>query len=305
MLVFGVCFDAVESTENKKMIFRGQQGRQPYLTIISPTLFICVGLLKTLVVAVPTSAVKEFEKNYTTLGDPEQDKELEKSLKESDSLLSGETKSNSGGGGGGGGVGQSSLDVGLGGLDGSSLPCSPVVPGSLMKIVVEEDASLYLMTVLKSQQERVHGDIDGWTIADSFYHACRKNRVVVREFDRDPRKASANRAAKSKLDSDYLHYEGKTLDWCKVHYGEAVTAWGHVKAIRIHVESVLRYGLPPKFNTILLVPKAGKEKKLRNALQQLYGTLEENEFEADSESGGGGPGMMDMGDYYPYVSVNF
>jgi hypothetical protein len=44
-------------------------------------------LRKTLVVVVPTSAVKEFEENYTSLGDPEQDQELEKREKESDSLV--------------------------------------------------------------------------------------------------------------------------------------------------------------------------------------------------------------------------
>jgi len=251
-------------------------------------------LRKTLVVVVPTSAVKEFEENYTSLGDPEQDQELEKREKESDSLLSKtyETKDD----------GNRSSEHNV---DGSSLPCSPVVPGSLMKIVEDKDTALYLMTVLKSQQERVSGgDIEGWTIADSFYHACRKKRVVIREFDWDPKKASANRAAKSQLDSDYLHYEGKTLEWCKVHYGEAIIAWSHVKAIRTHVESVLRYGLPPNFKTIFLVPKAGKEKKLRDKLNTLYGHLEESGMDEDVGSGGG-PMMENFGDYYPYVSIAF
>jgi V-type H+-transporting ATPase subunit C len=190
----------------------------------------------------------------------------------------------------------------------TGLPCSPVVPGSLLKVMSDGDTNLYLMTVLKSQQERTSvGDIDSWSLADSFLHSCRKRRVTIREFDVDPRRSAASRSAKSKLDSDYLHYEGKTLDWCKVHYGEAVVAWGHVKAIRVHVESVLRYGLPPKFVTVLMVPKSGKEKKLRDKLKELYGHLEESGMDDDGGGGGGGgPNMLDnMGEYYPYVRVAF
>ena len=226
---------------------------------------------------------------------------MEKSLQESDSLLSSapESKQNSNT------TTQATAHGNAFSLEGSSLPCSPVVPGSLTKITADNDTSLYLMTVLKSQQQRTHGDIEGWTVADSFYHACRKNRVVVRDFDWDPLKASTNRIAKSKLDSDYLHYTLKTLDWCKVHYGEAVIAWGHVKAIRVHVESVLRYGLPPKFHTVFIVPKQGKEKKIRDKLKELYGHLEENMEDDGGGGGGGGPMMDNVGDYYPYVSVSF
>lgn len=73
----------------------------------------------------------------------------------------------------------------------------------------------------------------------------------------------------------------------------------------MHVESVLRYGLPPKFETILMVPKSGKEKKLRDKLKELYGHLEESGMDDDG-SGSGPAGMLDnLGEYYPYVSVAF
>ncbi len=254
--------------------------------------FLNTQFMKTLVVVVPTSASKEFEATYTTLGGPEDQDDLGTSTKESDSLLnSNETKEDP----------SSILD------SATSLPCSPVVPGSLMKVLDDHDSILYLITVLKSQQERsAQGDIDQWTLADSFYHSCRKRRVVIRDFDVDPKVASLNRAAKSKLDSDYLHYQGKTLDWCKVHYGEAVIAWGHVKAIRVHVESVLRYGLPPEFKTVLIVPKSGKDKKLRDVLKKLYGHLDaSSEDDVGGGGGGGGPMMEMQGEFYPYVNISF
>ena len=62
-----------------------------------------------------------------------------------------------------------------------------------------------------------------------------------------------------KLDADFDHYEVKTLDWCRVHYGEAVVAWAHVKDPCVGDRS--SDGLPPEFDTVLLTPKLGKEKK--------------------------------------------
>lgn len=41
------------------------------------------------------------------------------------------------------------------------------------------------------------------------------------------------------------------IQWSKAHYGEAVTAWMHIKIIRLFVEAVLRYGLPPKYTAVV------------------------------------------------------
>ncbi len=34
--------------------------------------------------------------------------------------------------------------------------------------------------------------------------------------------------------------------WCITSYGEAFSSWIHVCAVRLFVESILRYGLPPQ-----------------------------------------------------------
>ena len=118
--------------------------------------FLDTQFMKTVVVVIPATASKDFEKNYHTLGNPEEE---DKNIKDG------------GGGGGGGGGKEESVSLlgapetknnggGSGGeimYDGaaSSLPCSPVVPGSLLKVTSDDDTILYLMTVVKSQQERV------------------------------------------------------------------------------------------------------------------------------------------------------
>ena len=273
----------IESKENRTIGTKVQSSGSP----LQSSDFLDTQFMKTIVVVIPLNLSKDFEESYTTLGNPEIENIA--SAGESDTLLSSEMKSDQ-------------VEVSL---DASTLPCSPVVPGSLMKVISDNDTVLYLMTVLKAQKERGPvGDIENWEVSDSFYHACRKKRITIRQFDTDPKITIQNRLQKSKLDSDYLHYQGKTLDWCKVHYGEAVIAWSHVKAIRIHVESVLRYGLPPEFQSIYVVPKQGKDKKVRNVLNSLYGHLEDSSMKDDG--GGGGP-MMDNigGEFYPYVNVSF
>ena len=108
----------------------------------------------------------------------------------------------------------------------------------------------------------------------------------------------------AQLDSDYNMYEGKTLEWCKVHFGETMIAWAHVKAIRVFIESVLRYGLPPDFECVLIEPKDGHMMNIRKALGSLYKDLLADQ---DGMLGGGGGdndgGNDDDNNFFPYVSL--
>ena len=45
----------------------------------------------------------------------------------------------------------------------------------------------------------------------------------------------------------------------------------HICAIRLFVESILRYGLPPRFLAALLKPKAKAVPKLRKVLASTFG----------------------------------
>ncbi len=39
------------------------------------------------------------------------------------------------------------------------------------------------------------------------------------------------------------------------NFGEVFAAWIHVKVLRLHVESILHYGLPPTFLSVVLEVK--------------------------------------------------
>ena len=86
--------------------------------------------------------------------------------------------------------------------------------------------------------------------------------------------------------------------WCATAYAEAFSAWVHVCAVRLFVESVLRYGVPPNLLAALVSPRPKQGAKLRKALAGLLGDgAGARHWEADAGAGGGGEAEM-----YPYVS---
>ena len=64
-----------------------------------------------------------------------------------------------------------------------------------------------------------------------------------------------------KLEVQQLH--AGMVRWCRAHFGEAFSAWMHVKLIKSYVESVMRYGLPVDFSAFMLAPKKGQDAKVR------------------------------------------
>ncbi len=244
--------------------------------------------LKTVVIVVPLNQVKEFEETYHTLDDG-----TNNSIGSSDDS---NNNSNSGS--------SISLLPDLDKRNENNLGVSPVVPNSLVRVTSDKECVLYTIVVLKSQRKVTPlGDIQEWEIADSFRTACRKKRYVLRDtFKLDLEATKKAMHYQAQLDSDYNLYEGKTLEWCKVHFGETMIAWAHVKAIRVFIESVLRYGLPPDFDCVLIEPKDGCGVDIRKELSTLYKDLLADDdggmFGGDDDNGDG-----EDGNIYPYVCL--
>ena len=65
-----------------------------------------------------------------------------------------------------------------------------------------------------------------------------------------------------------------TLHPCRLSLlslAQAFSAWIHVCAVRLFVESILRYGLPPKFLAALMKPAQKTIPKLRKVLATTFG----------------------------------
>lgn len=79
--------------------------------------------------------------------------------------------------------------------------------------------------------------------------------------------------------------------WCVVSYAEAFTSWIHVTAIRLFVESILRYGLPPQYLPVLIKPNPKYQSDLRKILSSRFSTVGSEHFTGD-------------GDLFPFVSFD-
>nr|CAD7459938.1 unnamed protein product [Timema tahoe] len=97
---------------------------------------------------------------------------------------------------------------------------------------------------------------------------------------------------------------GPLVRWLKVNFSESFCAWVHVKALRVFVESVLRYGLPVNFQAMLIHPSKKNTKRLRDVLNQLYGHLDSSALQSSGAQHDSVdiPGLgFGQSEYYAYV----
>lgn len=98
----------------------------------------------------------------------------------------------------------------------------------------------------------------------------------------------------------------KIAQWCITSYGEAFSSWIHIISIRLFVESILRYGLPPQFLPVLIKPNQKYIGQLRKLLAANFAAIGGEYYTSESgNTGGAGLGTSVPGEeLYPYVSFN-
>jgi len=165
-----------------------------------------------------------------------------------------------------------------------------VLPRSALLIEQDNEYALYRVVMFKK-------------VAEDFKIAARERKFVVRDFKFTTDKSG--KADKKKMMDTEKDKRKHLVRWCKTNFSEAFIAWIHLKAIRVFVESVLRYGLPTNFQAMLLLPNKNRQTRLRKALQELYGHLssksvfgrDDSKDEEDHVAG------ADQEHFYPYVSL--
>ena len=75
-------------------------------------------------------------------------------------------------------------------------------------------------------------------------------------------KLNETRLPAPQLKTEVQQMHAGMIRWCRAHFGEAFSAWMHVKLIKSYCESVMRYGLPVDFSAFMLAPKKGQEAKV-------------------------------------------
>ncbi|NXE89750.1 VATC1 ATPase, partial [Menura novaehollandiae] len=163
-----------------------------------------------------------------------------------------------------------------------------VVPRSSNVLFEDQDSYLCNVTLFRKA-------------VDDFKHKAREYKFLVRDFQYNEEEMKADKEEMNRLSTDKKKQFGPLVRWLKVNFSEAFIAWIHVKALRVFVESVLRYGLPVNFQAMLLQPNKKTMKKLREVLYDLYKHLDSSAaaiIDATMDI----PGLnLSQQEYYPYV----
>ncbi|CAL8299219.1 unnamed protein product [Boreogadus saida] len=88
--------------------------------------------------------------------------------------------------------------------------------------------------------------------------------------------------------------------WLKVNFREVFVAWIHLKALRVFVESVLRYGLPVSYQALLLQPDRKRVKRLRQELSSLFMHLEPSAMSNKVDASFDVPEIVQQ-EYFSYI----
>ena len=109
-----------------------------------------------------------------------------------------------------------------------------VVPRSAELIDSDDEFSLYAVTTFKKYSQE-------------FIHKCREQRWTPRDYKFEEGGREKEQKELDKVAKEEKRLWGEALRLGRISWGEAVIAWVHVLALRVFVETVLRYGLPLEF----------------------------------------------------------
>lgn len=165
-----------------------------------------------------------------------------------------------------------------------------IVPRSSQLITQDHEYGLFTVSLFKK-------------VVEEFKLHARDKKFIVRDFTYNEEELAAGENEITKLVTDKKKQFGPLVRWLKVNFSECFCAWIHVKALRVFVESVLRYGLPVNFQAILIHPNKKMIKRLRDVLNQLYGHLDSSAALSGSNVDSVDiPGLgFGQSEYYPYV----
>lgn len=106
-----------------------------------------------------------------------------------------------------------------------------VVPRSSQQLAKDEEFTLYSVVTFKKHSAE-------------FVHKCREKRWTPRDFKFKEGGKEEERKEVERLGGEERKVWGEALRMGSTGYSEGTMIWMHVLALRVFVETVLRYGLP-------------------------------------------------------------
>ena len=167
------------------------------------------------------------------------------------------------------------------------------VPRSARELASDSEFVLYSVTGFKKY-------------SSEFLHKSREKRWVPREHPHSSQSGNAGSeqngesesAEIARLERETERLGGETLRLARTGYSEAAMTWIHALALRVFVETILRYGLPAEFVAGVIRTTGKGVAKCRKSLDGAYSYLGGRGQEG--KKGGGGE-LGEEGDWSAYV----
>ncbi|KAI9879394.1 MAG: Vacuolar ATP synthase subunit C [Pleopsidium flavum] len=145
-----------------------------------------------------------------------------------------------------------------------------VVPRSSVRIDSDGEFTLYAVTTFKKHSQE-------------FILKCREKKWTPRDFHFTEGGKEAEQKEVERIAKDEERLWGEALRLSRTGWGESVMVWIHVLALRVFVETVLRYGLPLHFVCGLVKTTQKLAKKVKYSLDSSYSYLAGNAFGRDKK----------------------
>ncbi|KAF8542052.1 hypothetical protein BDD12DRAFT_877157 [Trichophaea hybrida] len=146
-----------------------------------------------------------------------------------------------------------------------------VVPRSSQKLYEDDEYTLYNVTLFKK-------------FSAEFVSKARAAKFTPRDFTWSENAAEADEQEARDIQEQERQLFNEILHLARTGYSDLFAAWIHVKALRVFVESVLRYGLPLEFVSAIVKTSGEKAaKKVKGQLDAAFGYLGGNAFGRDKK----------------------
>ncbi|KAH7096043.1 vacuolar ATP synthase subunit C [Paraphoma chrysanthemicola] len=145
-----------------------------------------------------------------------------------------------------------------------------VVPRSASQVAKDDEFTLFAVTTFKKH-------------SNEFIHKCREKRWTPREYKYKQGGKEEEAKEADQLVKDEKKLWGEALRLGRTGYSESAMIWIHVLALRVFVETVLRYGLPLDFVCGIVQTNAKAAKKAKSNLDSAYSYLGGNAFGRDNK----------------------
>lgn len=145
-----------------------------------------------------------------------------------------------------------------------------VVPGSAGIISQDSEYILYNVHLFKKN-------------AQEFCTKAREKKYIPREFNYSEELIDQLKKEHDSAANLEHSLRVQLVRLAKTAYSDCFVDWFHIKAVRVYVESVLRYGLPPHFNTKIIAVPPKNLTKCKHELIEAFGYLSGNAFAKDKQ----------------------